>query len=183
MNNKIFKSFLVAACLTTALTLGACGSSDDSAKTDESSAGEGESVEETAGYDGYEFEYKGYVLRPDDDFAPAAEALGEAKSTYEQPSCAIEGIAKIYDYGSVIIETYPDEDIDRICYVTLKDDTVGTKEGIDLSSSKDDIIAAYGDNYEETDTAISYKTNEMKLLFIFEGDNLASIEYDTLLLD
>ena len=62
-------------------------------------------------------------------------------------------------------------------YITLKDDTVATPEGIDLSSTREDVIAAYGEDYAEDDKKISYEKDGMTLNFIFSGEDIASIEY------
>ena len=63
--------------------------------------------------------------------------------------------------------------------IILKDDTVATPEGIDLSKTKEDVIAVYGNDYDGTDRMISYEKDGMKLNFIFDGDNIASIEYNS----
>ena len=107
----------------------------------------------------------------------ASVNLGEAKSVFEAPSCAGQGTAYVYDYGSYEIETYPSDDKNLIGFIILKDDTVSTTEGIDLSKTKDDIISAYGDGYTENDNGLSYAVDNMKLNFIFDGDDIVSIEY------
>ena len=56
---------------------------------------------------------------------------------------------------------------------------MATQEGIDLASSKDDILAAYGEPSEETSSALKFEKDGMKLVFIFDGDSLISIEYDS----
>ena len=53
-------------------------------------------------------------------------------------------------------------------------------EGIDLSSSRDDIIAAYGNPTEEATGSMKYATDTMTLVFVFDDDSLVSIEYDSL---
>jgi hypothetical protein len=85
----------------------------------------------------------------------------------------------LYTYSGFEINTYPDGDTNYIAYILLKDDTVSTPEGIDLSSSKADVIAAYGDDYTEDDNKLTYKKGDMTLNFLLDGDSIVSIEYDS----
>lgn len=127
---------------------------------------------------GYVFIVNGVAIKVDMDMDELATQLGESKSIFEAPSCAGEGISYIYNFISYEIETYPAEDgANRIGYIVLKDDTVATSEGIDLSMTKDDVILVYGENYEENGNQITYEKDGTKLNFIYEGDNIISIEY------
>lgn len=126
---------------------------------------------------GYRFETGGVVLAPDMDMDAVLPSLGEAKSVFEAPSCAGQGIGYTYDFSSFKVETYPNEGVNYIAYIMLQNDTVSTMEGIDLSMTREDIIAAYGDGYEETEKGLVYEKDGMKLKFIFEGDAIVSIEY------
>lgn len=126
---------------------------------------------------GYLFEVKGISLGVDMDMDGLKAGLGESKSVFEAPSCAAQGTAYVYDYGSFEIETYPSGEKNLIGYIILKDDTVATAEGVDLSKTRADIIKAYGDKYEESDNSLTYTRDGMKLKFIFSGEDIVSIEY------
>lgn len=126
---------------------------------------------------GYQFKVGDAVLAPDMDMDAVLPQLSEAKSVFEAPSCAGQGIGYTYDFGSFKVETYPNEGVNHIAYIMLQNDTVSTMEGIDLSMTREDIIAAYGDGYEETEKGLIYEKDGMKLKFIFEGDAIVSIEY------
>lgn len=126
---------------------------------------------------GYLFEVNGITLGVDMDMNELISSLGQAKSVFDAPSCAAQGTAYVYSYGSFDIETYPDGEKNRIAYIILKDDTVATAEGIDLSKTKADIIKAYGEASEQSDGRITYEKGGMKLNFIFKGEDIASIEY------
>lgn len=123
------------------------------------------------------FENDGITIGVDVDMAPIADALGEPKSIFEEPSCAAQGTAYLYTYPGFTVNTYPDGETNLVGYITLKDDTVATPEGIDLSSTREDVIAAYGEDYAEDDKKISYEKDGMTLNFIFSGEDIASIEY------
>lgn len=174
--------YMVALALTATMTasLIGCGSSDDvkvidgNAKTETASE-----VDETAAA-GYVFSYKGTEIPVDADFAPILEALGDPGNYFESPSCAAQGIGKHYTYNDFEVETYPDGDVDRVLYVMLKSDAVSTAEGVNTSSTKEDIIAVYGEPTEEVTGSLIYEMPEMKLKFLFSDGVMVSIEYDSL---
>lgn len=184
---------LITISMVAVLGLTGCGDSkeedngaQDNAAEQEADADSSDGSSETpaaSGGKGYVFETDGITIGVDMDMAPIADALGEPKSIFEEPSCAAQGTAYLYTYPGFEINTYPDGEDNYVGYVVLKDDTVSTPEGIDLSKTRDDVIAAYGDNYEEDDKKISYSKDGMTLNFIFSGDDLASIEYTSSVLN
>lgn len=179
MKKKI--AFALAALLTAA-SLAACGSSassDSSSKSGEPA--EKETSSEQASTDvggGYTIELNGTTVGVDMDMDTLTDALGAEKSKFEAASCAGDGTAYTYDYGAFQIETYPaDDGKNLVGYITLMDDTVATDEGIDLDSSIDDVKAAYGDPTDESDAALTYEKDGMKLIFTISGDSITSIQY------
>lgn len=127
---------------------------------------------------GYYFVVNGVTVAVDMDMDELVSQLPEAKSVFEAPSCAGEGMSYTYNYSAYEIETYPAADgKKRIGFITLKDDTVATVEGVDLSMTKDEVILVYGENYEESTNQISYEKDGTKLNFIYDGDDIISIEY------
>lgn len=132
---------------------------------------------------GYVFEAGGMKIAVDADMGPIAEALGEPSSYFEEPSCAAQGIAKLYTYPGFTVETYPDGDKDLVASVILKDDTVATPEGVDLSMTRDQVVEIYGDGGQETEGSLTYEKGGMKLRFILEGEYIAAIEYNSAVLD
>ena len=160
------------------------GVQDEVQKSDnEESGGENEEIADAGeeGQDqtqGFVFDAGGVTIAVDVDMDELKTQLEESKSVFEAPSCAGEGISYIYNYISYEVETYPAEDgRNLIARITLKDDTVATNEGIDLSMTKADVIRVYGENYEESTNQFIYEKNGSKLYFIFDGDNIISIEY------
>ena len=132
---------------------------------------------------GYVFETGGVEIAVDMDMSTLEDKLGEPVSYFEEPSCAAQGIAKLYTYASYEVDTYPDGDKDLVASIILKDDNVATAEGIDLSMTKADVVEKYGEDYEESEGCIVYAKDGMKLKFILDGDNLAAIEYNSSVLD
>ena len=174
MKNKLIMLGMVA-CM--ALSMVACGGSDT--KVIESDGSQASTTTAAATATGYVFNYQGTDIPVDADVAPIVDTLGDPSEYFESPSCAAEGIGKLYTYSDFEIQTYPDGDTDKVLYVRLKTDNVATAEGIDLSSSRDDVVAAYGEPTSDVTGALTYEKDGMSLVFIFDGDSLSSIEYDS----
>ncbi len=184
MKLKKGKALLVFAMgIITAFCLTACGSDDPqgnasgSAGDRQEGQGNSSSGQEDMSKGGYRFEVNGVELGVDMNMNDLLPRLGEAKSVFEAPSCAAEGISYTYSYAGFEIQTYPDGANNLISYIILKDDTVSTPEGIDLSKTRADIVKAYGEGGVEGDNQISYAKDGMKLNFIFKGEDMVSIEY------
>ncbi len=126
---------------------------------------------------GYVFQIGEIEVAVDMDISLIEEKLGEPDSYFEQPSCAAQGTARIFTYSSFEIDTYPDGEKDLVGSIILKDDNVATAEGIDLSMTKEDILAVYGENGKEEGNSLEYEKDGMKLCFILEEDKIVSIEY------
>lgn len=148
---------------------------DDTGLGENDNVSEAEHPSET----GYVFVVGGVSIAADMDMAPIAEQLGEPDGYFEQPSCAAQGTARIYTYPGFEIQTYPDGARDLIACIILKDDSVSTQEGGDLSMTKSDIMDVYGTDCTETDTSLVYEQKGTKLCFIMDGDDIASIEYNS----
>ncbi len=175
MKNKILVLALTAAM---ALSMVACGSSSDTKVIESNGSAQAGQSSSTASA-GYVFTYNGTAIPVDADVAPILDALGEPKDEFTSPSCAGQGDGHLYTYNDFEIQTYPDGDKDLVLYVQLRTDNVATAEGIDLSSSRDDIIAAYGEPTSEETGSMKYEKDGMGLVFIFDGESLISIEYDS----
>lgn len=183
-------SVLLAAVLTAGCLLTACGGSDDAGtsgnsnadtttnqNTDQNVENEGQDAGSEEAYDGFSFVYKGTKIQLNAEAAPIIAALGESDSYFESESCAFQGLDKVYTYGSIVISTYPESEVDYINIIELKDDTVETEEGVYIGASMDDVTAAYGTPVKETDTSCIYVKGNSQLSFIFEGDAVSSIVY------
>lgn len=132
---------------------------------------------------GYTFEHNGVVIGMDMEAAPIVEALGEPSNYFEAPSCAFEGLDKVYTYGSFELDTYEMDGKDYISGVLFKDDMIATKEGVSLFMTKADMTKAYGEDYKEESGMLVYEKDGMKLKFILTDDEITSIEYSTTALD
>ena len=92
---------------------------------------------------GYLFVYNDILIEIDALANPIIEKLGEANSYFEAPSCAFEGIDKMYTYNSFEIDTYPMNDNDYVSAIIFKDDTITTNEGVGIGDSKEKLLEVY----------------------------------------
>lgn len=125
----------------------------------------------------YVLTYLGCPLPMNADFAPLLAYLGEPASYFEAESCAFEGLDKTYTYDGVEIVTYPDDDVDRISYVRILNDTVSTPEGITVGSTPEEVAAAYG---AASGTQYSYEDGDCLFSVLFQDGKAISVEYTAL---
>lgn len=175
--------------LMVVVLLAGCGSDNDksaesatnpASQTNESTTSENVSSnveKEDIDADGYVFEVDGVQVIMHTEAAPIIEQLGEAHHFFEAEACAFPGLEKIYVYTGFELYTYEVDGVDYIASVVLMDDTVSTKEGISLFDTLDDVLAAYGDQYEEELGLYTYHLGQSDLNFLIENGEVTSIEY------
>jgi hypothetical protein len=129
--------------------------------------------------DGYYFDYYGTPVYLGDLMANVLTSLGAENEFYEAPSCAYDGMAKMYVYGGFELATYIRDanDADRLYSITLFDDSVTTAEGAYIGQSFEDVTALYGDGYEEIPGAYLYGKDGAVLSFTVEDGEVTVIQY------
>lgn len=126
---------------------------------------------------GYFFEYKGVQIAIEAPSAPVLKALGEPMNYFEAPSCAFEGMDKIYTYSGFEFQTYTKGDKDYISSIYFLDDSVTTPEGIGLNAALEDITKAYGTDYQQSFSQYTYTKGKCNLSFILENNEVVSVQY------
>lgn len=160
------------------LLLAACTSAPSPATTpptDEVSSAPTGGTPETQ--PGYTFEAKGVAIRMGQPADQYVTALGDPTDKFEAPSCAFEGIDRIYYYSGFELYTFPKDGVDYVLSVSLTDDSVTTDKGIYLGCTLDDVTAAYTTNYTQNAEEYTYLLGDTKLSFILENGVVASITY------
>ncbi|MCL2708155.1 MAG: hypothetical protein FWF03_03460 [Defluviitaleaceae bacterium] len=128
---------------------------------------------------GFVFEYKGEKILLGDEINDVTDRIGEARSVFESPSCAFDGIDRIYSFPGFEIYTYPEGETDIVYLIYFRDDSVATPEGIYLGLTIDEAIAAYGDGYAHEFGQYAYLINRTWLKFLTDGDkNIEAITYE-----
>lgn len=155
----------------------------EAAAMQETKAVAGSTENASVEYRGYALIYNGVAIEIDADAAPIVEQLGEPDSYFEAPSCAFEGIDKIYTYGSMELDTYPMEKEDYVSTIVFKDDIITTTEGIGIGDTVEKMEAVYGAGWTDAGGMAVYEKDGMKLCFILEGDSIISVEYRSMVID
>ncbi len=112
-------------------------------------------------------------------------ALGEARDYSESPSCAFEGLDKLYIYDGLRIETAPmkGDGKEYLYSVALTDDSHTTSKGIAIGADKEAVKAAYdgaeGYTSEVRDNEILCISSNgaYSLQFLFRSDRVTGIVY------
>ena len=193
------KKGLLVTLIGAAFLLCACGNSTKVIEGDVKTTTEGKTTESeeaqvkeaastqeengSASQKGYTFIYQDVVIEIDADAAPIIEKLGEPHSYFEAPSCAFEGIDKMYTYKSFEVDTYPTNEKDYISTIIFKDDVITTTEGVGIGDSVDKVMEVYGEDGSNEDGMLVFEKDGMKLCFIIQDDTVASVEYRSTVLD
>ena len=155
----------VALMLILALTLCSCGGGNTTPANNGGSKAKD-----------YVFKSGNTTIEMKAEAEPLLKSLGAYKNSYEAPSCAFDGMDKIYSYNGFDLMTYTQNGKDLVSGVVLRDDTVETPEGITIGSKAEDVKKAYGD-FEKDATSATYKSENCKLLIIFENGVVTSVQY------
>lgn len=115
----------------------------------------------------FSYTINGVEIVPGEDFAGALAALGEPVDFNEAASCYFDGMDKQYFYEGFEIKTYPVGDKDYVQDICVSVDTYSTPEGITIGSSLDEIVAAYGEDYEKMGKMYNYYVEEDKYMYFF----------------
>ena len=187
------KALGMVLCVVTMAGMTACG---NDAKVIEGNVSSGTQTEIIGGAEGtteilltndidagWTFQAGDVTLTPDMDMSAIADQLGEPRSYFEAASCAFEGLDKIYTYTSFEIETYPQDTADCIKSIVLKDDTVSTVEGVSIGDSEDKVRETYGAPAEESTGKLVYQKEKTSLVFVISSGVVASIEYDSMVME
>jgi len=119
-----------------------------------------------------------FLIEMDQNIKYVISALGEPQGIFVAPSCAFDGEDRIFQYPNIQIHTYPKDDDDHVHTISLRDDTIRTTEGrIYLGSSLQDMLDAYGNDYEYDNDMYKYTRGLTTLEFYIEDDIVIGITY------
>ena len=126
----------------------------------------------------YVFEISGQTLAINASAEPILAALGEPRSYDESPSCAFEGLDKVYVYAGFQLQTYSKNGKDYIRSISLTDDSVATPEGIAIGATADQVKQAYGSPASESASAITYRyQTDCLLQFLLRDGKVTNVYY------
>ncbi len=113
------------------------------------------------------------------DAKAVAEKLGEAQSVVESDSCG-GGTEpdREYTYAGFKFNSINENGVNRIVKIVLTDDSVSTPEGISIGSTRDEVIAIYGEDFtENAGGALVYTDGKTKLMFGIKDGAVSAIQY------
>ncbi len=84
----------------------------------------------------------------------------------------------IYSYNDIEIETYLDDEAERVKSFWFTSNKYNTNEGIRIGDSVDKMIYVYGDGYSYNNDTYIYKLNNSSISFVVENDIIKGIEYN-----
>ena len=123
----------------------------------------------------------GNVIEMDQNMEDVIQMLGEPMGVFEAPSCAFDGIDRVFRFPGVQIHTYPLGDEDFVHTISLRDDTVTTTGGIFLGQSLEDVKAVYGEDFVQEYGMFTFTRGQTTLSFLIEGNVVIAITYGLLL--
>lgn len=107
------------------------------------------------------------TIIPGKDFAPMYEKLGEPVSFSEAASCYYDGMDKVYTYEGFEIKTYPVNDKDYVQDICMSSEIFSTDKGISIGSTLEEVVAAYGEDYELIGKMYKYYFTEDTYMYFF----------------
>lgn len=121
------------------------------------------------------FLYEGVELIPGQPFDPSL--LPEPQSTFTVPSCALEGTDNVYSYGNLEITAFNDGTGEFIYSVYLLDDSLSTPEGVKIGHTQAQVIALYGNAFQDNGGEYLYTRGDVVLSLLFQDGTVTAIEY------
>jgi hypothetical protein len=125
----------------------------------------------------FSFKLGNNTIEMDQSMTTVIEMLGEPRGVFEAPSCAFDGIDRVFSYPGVQIHTYPGTDDDYVHTISLRDDSVRTDSGIYLGMGFEAVIEAYGSDYTHESGMYTYTRSRTTLAFFIEDDMIIGITY------
>jgi len=132
--------------------------------------------------EGFFFVHNGVTIYLGEYTERVLSELDSSPEIYEMESCSFDGIARMYFYDSFDIETYlkTRNGRDRVYSIALSDSSISTYEGVAIEQTYEDMIAAYGEDYEAVEDIpgfYRYIRDNTALFFNIREEFIASITY------
>lgn len=159
------KLLLLSLVTMTTLMMTACG--EDS---------EANSTATDAVVDGYSWEIEGITINIGDLEADTVEHISEESNYFEEPSCASDGIDRVYSYNNYEILFSETNGVFGVSMIRLTSDLVSTIEGVSIGDSVESAKEACGEPTDETEGVLLYIKGETELRLIISEEEVVWIE-------
>ena len=131
--------------------------------------------------EGYTFTCGETVIAMQAKAQPVREALGEAQSCTEEPSCAFDGMDRTYYYGGFYLTTYPENGQEYVYSLWFADDSVQTEEGLRIGDTQETVERIYGAEGFNGSNAYVLEAGNTRLSIILTEGSVSSILYEAVL--
>jgi len=118
-----------------------------------------------------------HTITLDQNIQEVITALGTPLGIFEAPSCAFDGIDRIFSFPGLQIHTYPHNDTDLIHTISIRDDSILTQNGIYLGNTWAQVLAQYGNDYQHEFGMFTFTKGATTLQFFVENDMVTAITY------
>ena len=125
----------------------------------------------------YYFTYNDNDIKLNTIFKNTYSIIGEYNYNRLEDSFYYDDQSNVYEYNDFEIETYFDNNIEKIAAITLTSEYIQTTESVRIYDSKEKMINVYGKNYEQKGNTYIYKLKNTNLSFTIEDDIIISIRY------
>lgn len=126
----------------------------------------------------------GATYKLGEDASKLLKLLGEPKEVVEILSCYYDGYDKTYVYENMEVLTFPKNGQEILQEVIFYDDTYKFKGGVTVGSTKEEVIASYGEGFFMEEDAMMYNTTgdrndteSPRLTFVLENNRVKSIDF------
>ena len=103
-------------------------------------------------------------------------SLGNDYTVSEAPSCAGQGVDRLYTYPSLRLYVFAPETGGAVLQsVSYTDDTVKTEQGLCIGSPAEDVMAVHGEPQEQGETALISRQGQSTLTFTLRDGRVTGI--------
>jgi len=127
--------------------------------------------------DEFDFYFRGAIISLNQNMAEVLDALGEPTGVRQTPSCAFDGYDRIFGFGAINVHTYPVGEQDFVQIISVRDDSVTTRNGIRLGDSWDTVLDAYGHDYVQDFSIFTFTKGSTTLSFFVDDGMVVEITY------
>ena len=119
----------------------------------------------------------GTEIAIDAQAAAVLAALGKESAYEESPSCAFEGMDKLYSYSGYRVKTYSQNGVDYIYSVELMDDSLTTPEGLSIGADASKVTELYGTPAQQNDSGMQFVHENTTLQVLLRDGVVTNIQY------
>ncbi len=122
--------------------------------------------------------YNAIEIKPGTFFNNLLSTIGEYNNYRIEDSSFNDEKANIYEYDTFEIETYYDNEIEKIYSITFTSDEQLTNEGIKIGDTKEKMLSTYKNNYtNNVENIFIYNLSNTNISFTIENGIIIGIVY------